>query len=348
MNNRPLRIGIIGCGAQGEIHLKAIRELSPGKATVNALCDLNEERLKKAKESWPEAYICTDYREIFTSGDLNLVIVATMPNTHVEIAVFALEAGSHVLCEKPFALDLGEVERILEVADRVGKQIQVGLNMRYMPSPIYLRQLVASGEVGRPVSCKVWGIHPNPPWWGPHYRKKVSGGGVLASTLIHSLDLSIWVAGSPRPLTVAATMARLFPGKRGSTAPEGILSDYDVEDLLTAFVRFDDGSTFFLEGNWCSEGDDVMAFELVTTKATLVNNPFAVIVDEAGSVVDRTPQLGGKDDWFSSIRDQDADLIERLLAGRDWDIQDRREILNLHKIIDACYESARIGREIEL
>ena len=343
-----IRIGVIGCGNQGQNHLRAIKELAPQAAEVSAISEVNEERLEGAKALWPQASVYRDYKEIFSGGGLDMVIVATMPNIHLEVTRFALKAGAHVLCEKPLALNLQEVESILETADRVGKSIQIGLQRRYWPSSLYLRELVNSGEVGKPVLAKVWGNHLKPPWWGPHYNGSLSGGGVLASTIVHSLDLAMWVGGTPNPVTVSASMGRLFPHKRGPLASAEVASSYDVEDYLTAFVRFDDGSTYFLDGNWCSEGGDAHGFELITTKGTLVNRPLSVMLDEDGSVVDRTPQIDTKDEKALAVQHQDADLITRLQNGEGWDMQDRRAILNLHKIIDACYESARSGREVLL
>jgi predicted dehydrogenase len=336
----------MGCGAQSNNHFRAIRELGAEKASVVAICDLREDRLEKAREIWPEARATKDFREMVAPADLDLVIVATLPNMHAPMALAALGAGAHVLCEKPFVMSLKEAEAVLDTAERIGRQVQVGTNMRYMPTSRYLHDLVASGEVGKPVFCKAWGCHRVPPWWAPHYHLAASGGGVLASTLIHGLDLSVWVGGSPNPVSVSAAMGRLFPGKRGPLASQEIRERYDAEDLFTALLRFDNGATYMLEGNWCDDLKDSHNFELVTTRATLTNRPFLVVVDENGNVVERTPQMVRDGDWYSSIRAQDWDLIERIRQGQPWNMQDPRQLLNLQKLIDGCYESARTGHEV--
>ena len=269
-----------------------------------------------------------------------------MPNTHMQMALAALEAGADVLCEKPFMRDLEEATTVLDTAERLGRQVQLGTNMRYMATSRYLRDLVASGEVGEPVFYKAWGCHVNPPWWAPNYYLSRSAGGVLASTLIHALDLAIWVGGSPNPVSVSASMRRLFPGKRGPIASPEIRERFNAEDLFTALVRFDDGSTCMLEGNWCDDRPPPHSFEMVTTKGKLNGDPFIVTVDENGEVVDKTPELQESSGWGESIRNQDADVIQRLRDGRPWSMQDRRQLLNLQKLIDGCYESARTEREI--
>ena len=346
MIDLPVKIGVIGCGAQGKNHLRVIKELGTATAVVSALCDLSSERLQDAKEIWPQARAGDNFKEMLAPGDLDLVIVATMPNTHMQMALAALEAGADVLCEKPFMRNLEEATVVLDTAERLGRQVQLGTNMRYMATSRYLHDLVDSGAVGDPVLSKVWGCHVNPPWWGPHYYLSSSAGGVLASTLIHALDLAMWVAGSPNPVSVSASMRRLFPGKRGPLASPEIRERFNVEDLLTAFVRFDDGSTFMLEGNWCDDSPPPHHFEMVTTKGRLDSDPFTVTVDEDGAVVDKTPVLQESSGWGESIRNQDADVIQHLRDGTPWAMQDRRQLLNLQRLIDGCYKSARSEREI--
>ncbi len=346
MIDPPVNVGVIGCGAQGKNHLRVIKELGAETAVVSAVCDLNPERLQNAKEEWPQAQATDNVKEMLVPGELDLVIVATMPNTHLQMALAALEVGADVLCEKPFMRNLEEATVVLDTAERLGRQVQLGTNMRYMATSRYLHDLVASGGVGEPVFSKVWGCHVSPPWWGPHYYLSSSAGGVLASTLIHALDLAIWVAGSPNPISVSASMQRLFPGKRGPLASPEIRERFNVEDLLTAFVRFDDGSTCLLEGNWCDDRPPPHSFEMVTTRGKLNSEPFTVTVDENGEVINKTPELQESSGWGESIRNQDADVIQRLRDGTPWAMQDRRQLLNLQRLIDGCYESARTEREV--
>lgn len=359
---RPVRVAIMGLGAQGTNHLRAIHSLGRELAEITGLCDMRADRLADAKLSWPEAATSEDYREILASGDLDLVIVATMPNTHAEIAIGAMEAGASVLCEKPFAMCLSEAEKVFAVANSTGKQLQLGTNMRYMPECQYLHKLVDSGDVGKTVSCKSWGRHLTPPVWGPHYRRELSGGGVLASTLVHALDLSLWVGGSLNPVAVSAFAGQLFPGKRGAKSDEAVLKAYNAEDLMYAFVRFDTGAVYTLEGNWCDDRIDAHGFELITEKATLRNSPLEVMVDEDGEVVDRTPSVNDLveslsrennhekflENWSDSIRRQDEDVIRHLISEKPWTMQDERQLLNLQRVIDGCYESAKAGHEVEV
>jgi predicted dehydrogenase len=344
---RPVRVGLIGCGVQGQVHLRTLRALGEEKVSVAAVCDMSEVRLGQAGQLWPQARQVADYRALLEPEDLDLVIVATMPNTHAVMCQAALSAGAHVLCEKPFMVDAAEAEGVLDTAERCGRGVQLGTNMRYMRRSRYLRELVAAGEMGQPVLCKVWGCHHHPPLWAPNYHRAKSAGGALASTLVHGLDLALWVGGAPEPVSVSASMRTLFPGKRGARVSEEIRTSFDAEDLLVALVRCADGSTYVLETNWCDELKNAHSFEMVTTRATLVSDPFQVKVDEQGEVVDRTPDLAATS-WPESILLQDQEIVERLGSGLPPGMHDRRQLVNLQKVIDGCYASASTGREVVL
>ncbi len=347
MANSPIRIGMIGCGTQANVHFRGLQAIGEERVTVTALCDLDAERLEAAGQQWPEARKANDYRTMLEGDALDLVIIATMPNTHCLMALASLDAGANILCEKPFMMNSEEATEVLQRAQKVGRQVQLGTNMRHLPSSQHARKLMVEGALGNPVYLKAWGCHTVPPAWAPHYHLATSGGGVLASTLVHTLDLVMWVSLSPNPVSVSASTSRLFPTKRGPKLGKHVHARYDAEDLLGAFVRFDNGSYLALEGNWCSEVTDFHSFQLTAEKGTITGAPFSVLVDEEGEVVDRTPELAG-DNWFDSVHAQDAAIVDNLLSGKTWDMQDARQLLNLQKVIDACYESARSGREVLL
>lgn len=346
--NGSVKVALLGCGKQGQSHMRALQTIAPETAIVTALCDINPARLNEAAELFPEAATFSDYQTALSTALPDLAIIATMANSHAEIAMAALREGASVLCEKPFTLSAAEAEQVLQCAADNARQVQLGTNMRYMASSQYLQQLVASGDVGEPLSCRVWGQHHTPPLWTANCDVTLTGGGVLASTMIHGLDLAIWVTGSPAPVSVTAAAARAFPRKRRSNVSDELAQRYTVEDLLTAFVRFDNGCSFLLEGNWCSELHDSHGFELVTSAATLMNTPFTVMVDRDGAIQNETPADLDDDTWFESVRKQDTEAIERLRDGVPWSMQTPQELYNLQRIVDACYESARSGREVRL
>ena len=140
---------------------------------------------------------------------------------------------------------------MVAAARRANRFLTVGFNMRFLPAAGALRGFVGEGKLGKPLYTRAWALATDIPWWGKHYVKAVSGGGVLASTAVHVLDLALWVAGSPEPVSVSASMTRVFPRKRATTAPSSeAAASYDVEDLLSGHLRFADGSWMTLEAGW--------------------------------------------------------------------------------------------------
>ena len=347
-----LRAGVIGCGAMGKNHLETYGRI-PEAVEVAALCDIREEALAEAGQRFPGARTAADFRELLEPGDLDLVSVATMPRTHCEIAVAALESGAHVLCEKPFAMNVAEADRMLGTAERAGRLIQVGTNMRHMLEAGLLRELVASGKLGKPTYIRAWTYYQSIPWWGPHYITEIASGGALASTAIHIADVALWVAGSPGLVSVSGSTHRMFPHKRAETAPDAEARDrYDVEDIAAAHIRLDTGATFFLEGTWAHERlSSHYSFEMICERGTVTFDPLSVLMDEGGEIVDRTPtgyaEPGRCHSWGDSVNREISRFVTAIREGTE-PSQTPREIRNLQLIQDSVYESARTGREVRL
>ena len=138
MKDQPIRVGVIGCGAQGQNHLRIIMELGAEVGVVRAFCDLSPDRLRNAKRLGPRARAMDDFEKMLASDSFDLVIVTTIPDTHARITLAALESGADVLCEKPFMRNIEEARVVLNAAEQLGCQVQLGTNMRYMPTSRYL------------------------------------------------------------------------------------------------------------------------------------------------------------------------------------------------------------------
>src|SRR5262245_16296983 len=256
-----VRVGVIGCGRQGTLHLEAFQRLPA--VEIVAACDVDAERAEEAATRFgAEPY--ERFEEMLSIEELELVSVATMPVTHREIVVAAIEAGSHVLCEKPMAMNLGEAREMAAAAAGSGATLTLGYNMRHMGSARYVRALVESGEIGRPIYTRTWCLDSDIPSWGKHHVAALAGGGVFMADAGHVLDLALFVTGYSRPTTVSASSTRVFPRKRASAMPSDEAAAYDVEDLGTAHIRFEDGSWMTLEVAWAWDAPEPSySFELI-------------------------------------------------------------------------------------
>ena len=340
-----MRVGVIGCGRQGTYHLEAYAGIA--EVEIAAVCDADPARAQAAAERFSAAPF-TRYEDLIAAGGLDLISIVTMPATHREIAIAALRAGSHVLCEKPMALDLAECVEMATTARETGKTLTLGYNMRQMGSSRYARSLVASGELGPIVCMHAWCLDPEIPAWGKHYSRAVAGGGVFMADAGHVLDLTLFVAGYPRPTTVTASAARMFPHKRAATLPPERHGDYDVEDHAAGHVRFADGSWLTLQLAW---GWDALApsysFELTGRGGGLRHDPLRFVREIDGVPVDVTPEGVADIDWDSSVRRGVEQVVAAVRSGGE-PVVALEHALTVQAIIDACYRSLESGREVDV
>lgn len=144
-----VRMGFIGCGgiANGK-HLPA-QKRNP-VAEMVAFCDVIEERAQKACKEYgaPGAKVYTDYRELLKDKSIDAVFVLTPNCSHCEITVAALEAGKHVMCEKPMAMNYAEAKKMIAARDKSGKVLTIGYQNRYRPDSLYLKGQAEAGMFG--------------------------------------------------------------------------------------------------------------------------------------------------------------------------------------------------------
>ena len=341
-----MRVGVIGCGVQGRVHLDAYQSLAG--VEIAAVADLDPARAQAAARDYDAGRWATDYTALLAGADLDLVSVCTMPDSHCVITRTALQAGAHVVCEKPMAMSAAEADAMIETAAAARRLLTVGLNMRYMAAAGWLHRYVTEGGIGALTHIHAWTFDTGIPWWGKHYVRALSGGGVVASTAVHVLDLALWVAGYPEPVSVSATTARLFPGKRGATAPDGTArAVYDVEDQAAALIRFAGGASLTLHAAWCHDrpaGDT--GFEMIGT-AGAVGWPLRVVAERDGQPAELTPPAVPATAWPDSVRLQLADVIRRAAAG-ETGLVTPAQALTMQRIVDAIYASAAAGHEVRL
>lgn len=352
MSNSQVRVAVIGCGAQGRNHLRAYQQ-HPDVEIV-AVCDLSDERRNQAVAEFGVAHEYADYHDLLAAGPYDLVSICTMPVSHCEMVTAALQHGAHVICEKPMAMNLVEAVAMATAARLADRFLTLGFNMRFLPSAQYLRQFVADGHLGRPIWARAWTMATDIPWWGKHYVKGISGGGVLASTAVHVLDLALWTMGSPTPTTVSASMERVFPRKRATTAPSPeAAASFDVEDTFSGHIRFDNGSWMTLSGAWSWDQPAYSySYEIAGDAAAIQFAPTRIVAERDGIPVDITPAEGwssdtGMDDWGQSVVAEIGDVVAAVREGRSPLVR-IEEALTVQAIVDALYMSADLNREVDV
>jgi len=347
-----VRTAVVGCGLQGRLHVEAL-SANPD-AEVVAVCDADPERARSLADEHGVPAWHGDWRELVESCDCDLLSVCTMPNTHRDISVAALERGAHVLCEKPMALDQGEAAEMVAAATRAERKLFVGYNARHIEAAQAIRRFTVDGRLGEPLVARSWMRSEEPPWWGRHYVRELSGGGALAASAVHMLDLLTWLAGSPTPVAVSAWSATLFPRKRRGGAPPGALDEYDVDDFFFGSVRFDTGFHLAFESSWIwdSAAGYEIGFELVGDRGQSGFDPLWLSEESDGKPVDVTAaypidQLAIEQAFPSSVEVEVTEVVAAVRGEVEATVTATgEEGLLVQAIVDALYASAREGREL--
>ncbi len=233
-NTSLLRFGIIGIGNIGSAHAKHLYEGLVPEAVLAAICDSDPHKREAAERITPGVPFFANHEELFSSGLIDAVIIATPHYFHPPIAIDAFRAGLHVLTEKPAGVDTADVVKMNLAAKESGKRFGIMFNQRTNPLFAEAKRIVASGELGE-LRRSVW-IITN---W---YRKQAyydsgawrgswsgEGGGVLINQAPHNLDLWQWICGMPIRLRADCAVAKYH--------------DVEVEDDATLFAEYQNGAT---------------------------------------------------------------------------------------------------------
>ena len=181
---RKVNIAVIGTGRMGSVHTRNLVRLIPG-ANLVAVCDIRLEVAQAVADELGIQRVVKDYTELLADKSIEAVLIATSTDTHAFIMKDVAAAGKHIFCEKPLALDLPSIDDALAAVDKAGVKLQVGFNRRFDKSYKRVREIVASGEIGRPCILRITNRDPVPP--SAEYAR-VSGGMFLDMT-IHDFDM---------------------------------------------------------------------------------------------------------------------------------------------------------------
>lgn len=247
--DQPLRLLVIGCGRASRAHFKAIAYLEKkGRVVLGGLVDrdpaIMEEVLAQRDRRLAKPYISQDLDAALADNRFDAAVIATPPLTHAPLALKALEAGCHLVMEKPLTLDLGQADQILEEAKARQKLIAMGFKYRYIPGVEAIRSLITSGALG-PVlygtTTVRWGhdqaYYDQAPWFGSWEAE----GGALMNQGIHALDLMAWLMDA-RPLEAAAVLARQA-------------HDMEAADLVSGTLTLENNAYLMIEATTNTKPD---------------------------------------------------------------------------------------------
>ena len=233
-NMNKVKMGIIGFGNMGTQHAKNIFEGRVPKMELAAICDIDEEKAKKAKETYPDVPVFATADELMESGLCDSVLIAVPHYDHSPIAIKAFSLGLNVLTEKPAGVHTKQVIEMNEAAEKSGKVFGIMFNQRTNPMYQKLREMIKSGELGH-IKRISWIITD---WYRPNaYHKSATwrstwdkeGGGTLVNQNPHQLDLWQWMFGMPDTVYADCSF--------------GKYRDIEVDDEVTAYLKYKNGTT---------------------------------------------------------------------------------------------------------
>ena len=347
-----IRFGLVGAGQIA--HACAGQINGHPDAEVIAVSDPHEKRCSELASELGISRSYTDSEKLFADGDVDAVYIAVPNKFHAPLAIRALEAGKHVILDKPFALSADEAGQVLASAEKSGKLFTLGMNQRFVPDCQKIKSLVKRGDLGEIYHAKAYwfrrtGIPKLGTWFG---KKEISGGGCILDIGVHLLDLCLYTMGNFRPVSVSGATYGKF-GHRGLGEGGWGLSDreeipFDVEDFASALIKFENGSTVTLDVSWACHQRDAnrMNVELYGTEAG------------AGLYPAELFRYGSGPGEYQLVQNPDASLAYpegnrftnfiNAILGREDLCAAPEQIMAVQRILDGIYESCASGREIRL
>lgn len=246
---------IIGCGFIAyNKHLPALQNLAD-RVSLAAFCDIEEDRAAKAAADYgiPKAKICTDYRLLLDDPDIDIVYVLTPNRSHREISIAALQAGKHVMCEKPMAKTFDEARDMCDAAKASGHKFTIGYQYRCDPEPLQLKRIIDDGVLGDIYVAQAHAYRRRGiPNWGVFLNEYEQGGGALIDIGTHALDMALWLMDNYKPqIVLGKTYQKLGTASCvGNKFGPWDTSDFDVEDSAFGFIVMENGATINLGASW--------------------------------------------------------------------------------------------------
>ena len=336
MAKKTLRVALVGVGAAAQInHLPVLKKLED--VELAALCDRDPEKTSRVAQKFGVPTSYTRFEELLNDDSIDAVDITTPNYLHAPMAIAALEAGKHVLCERPLARSADEAEAMAKAARKSDRLLMCAVQHRFRPDAQLLRKFVDKGDLGDIFLAKGGWLRQKTEWDSDEWRaqKRESGGGVVLDLGFQMIDLALWVLGDVKAESVTASVHRTKKG--------------DVEDSATAFLRLDSGATLTLELTWGLLMEKDFAYlNLFGSGGAALLNPFRVHKGMHGTLVNVTPTLETSRNQYRQSMEAQIQHFADAMRGAKNPMGLVSEIVPVMELVDAIYRSAEQGREVKV
>lgn len=334
-----LRVGLLGTGIIiRDYHLPTLRDHP--SADVVAAGNLHPESLERLVEDWniPKAY--TDFQEMADDPEIDAVVIGLPNYLHAPVTIQMLEAGKHVLCEKPMAMTVAEGEMMHAAARRTGRKLMIAHMWRFDREILWLRGLVASGALGRVFRAKshaIWLYEgPHPESW--FVLSEYAGGGALADMGIHSIDTLRFLLGEARPIKVSAWAGTYF-------------EEIELEDTATVVVEFQDSIVGIIEAGWYHlYADGLEGYSQVYGTqgyARALPSEWHTYVEGVWSVVHPSMPARKQQCDLPMYQAQMDHFLDSILKDKE-PMPGAEEGIWALRVLEAAYQSVKTGKAVDL
>ncbi len=351
-----LRVAVIGTGHISRSHLNEYRD-NPN-VEIYALCDLNEERLKKAGEEYGVTRLFTDKDEMLKLKEIDAVSVTTWNSEHAPCTIAALNAGKHVICEKPMATSVAEAVAMKEAADKNGKLLMVGFVRRFGKDMTLLKDLQKTDTLGEIYYAKAAYMRCNGfpgGWFGDKSR---SGGGPLVDLGVHIIDYCRYAMGCPKPTQAYGVTYQKLAGRENLKSKKAYIADsatgdevFDVEDLASALVKFDNGATLAIETSFSlnASKDNGGIFLFGTKGGALVEGCNVTVTTELNDyfVNIKPDEDYGAQNYKHFFNSEINHFVDCIMNGTEC-ISKAEDGVVLMQILESIYKSAQENKSIDI
>jgi predicted dehydrogenase len=345
-----VNVAVIGAGAIGLNHIESFQKHPD--ARVVAVAETSPLRGREAVERFNVPELVSDYHELLGRRDIDVVSIALPNFLHAGVSIEALNAGKHVMLDKPMATNARDAARVLAAAKKNRRKFMVGQNQRFTKEAQAVKKLVVDGKLGEVYHAKaVWLRRSGIPRIGSWFTQtEFAGGGCTYDIGVHALDLALHLMGEFDAVSVSGqTYAKYGPRGLGEgtwgKSEVNASKPFDVDDFCVALIKLKSGRTVQLEVSWAAgqEQRDVNGVQLFGTEGGARTNPLTF--SSASPSGFQTTEIKPIEAFAPDNRM--AHFID-FVRGKAKPFVLPEQSLMVQKILDAIYKSAGSGREVRI
>lgn len=348
MKNGKVRVGIIGAGNIAQnAHIPSY--LKQSDVELVAVCDLKEERAKQVADKYNLKYATANINDLVARDDIDAISVCTWNNAHAEAVIAAAKAGKHILCEKPMAMNTDEAKAMMQAVRENNIIFMMGFVNRFRSESKVIREMYDAGKFGEVYYGKATMMRRRgtPLGWFTDLSK--SGGGPVIDIGVHVIDLTWYLMGKPRPISVSAATYSKIGDYKTKGVDRWVAFDTDdlvfnTEDSANGLIRFENGASMTFDASWAINGQESgTSSQIFGTKGGANLDPLTLYGEDQNYLVDTKPKVDSENPFDNEIRHFIDCVIEKKQP-----ISTAEDGLLIQSILNGIYESAKQGKEIVL